>query len=326
MAKDITGAASDITNSINTVRQNNQANQLSSQMDNSGNYAPRAALVSPGSNPITGAINSLRPGMNTQGSAPVTDTGGVPGLELRMAIQKAQRESTGADVENRLKEAEAGYYGAHSQYLQQQPGLQRREQNLLYRQQRDAQTDQEKNADTIPRLSKDIDDSYGPGTFQKFTTALSQDPTGSSLRGSINTTDGKQYWIPSPNGPLFSPEAPKPNPGFWGLGAGPGEMSGEVTMPASAFQGYLSRYQKIQSSPTGRYVPPAATPGPNASPLPGGAGAGGPQIQTIADPNVAAKLPPGTLFRTPQGVIKRVPYSGAPTQGAIPAVTPAPNG
>ena len=98
--------------------------------------------------------------------------------------------------------------------------------------------------------------------------------------------------MPSPNGPLFSPEAPKPNPGFWGLGAGPGEMSGEVTMPASAFQGYLQRYQKIQSSPTGRYVPRAAAPGPNASPLPGGGG----QIQTIADPNVAAKLPPGTPF------------------------------
>ena len=61
-----------------------------------------------------------------------------------MAIQKAQRESTGADVENQLKQAEAGYYGAHSAYLQQQPGIQRKELAMQYRQNRDAQNDQGK--------------------------------------------------------------------------------------------------------------------------------------------------------------------------------------
>jgi hypothetical protein len=69
----------------------------------------------------------------------------------------------------------------------------------------DAQQDMEKNADTIPRLQKDIDDSYGAGTFQKFTTTLSQDPTGATLGGSINTNGGKQYWIPSPKWPAVQP-------------------------------------------------------------------------------------------------------------------------
>jgi hypothetical protein len=80
----------------------------------------------------------------------------------------------------------------------------------------------------------------------------------------------------------------------------------------------MSRYQKIQASPTGRYVPPA---GPNAQmPAIGGNPGGNGTIPTISDPNVAAKLPPGSLFKTPQGVIKKVPVS------AIPSATPAPTG
>jgi hypothetical protein len=301
-------------------------------MDNSGNYAPRAALVSPGTNPITGAINAVRPGTNTQGTAPVVATGGVPGLELQMAVKKAQQESQGAAIENQLKQAQTGYYGAHARYMNAQPAMQRQQMQMQYKQQRDAQNDMEKNADTIPRLQKDIDDSYGAGTFQKFTAALSQDPSGASLRGSINTKDGKQYWIPNPNGPLFSPEPPKPNQGWFGsgIGAGPGEMSGEVTMPASAFQGFVGRYQKITQSPTGRYVPPAGQGGggPGVPSTGGGAGGNG-QIPTISDPNVAAKLPPGSLFRTPQGVIKRVPAAGVgqgTVPGAMPSPLPSPNG
>jgi hypothetical protein len=324
LGKGITDAASDISNAVKTAQQNSQANQVASQMDNSGNYAPRAALVSPGTNPITGAINAVRPGTNTSGSAPVQATGGVPGLELQMAVKKAQQESTAATAENQLKGAQTDYYGAHADYMRQQPGIQKAANTAAAKAARESQVDAEKNADTIPRLQKDIDDSYGQGTFQKFTTALSQDPTGASLRGSINTQDGKQYWNPLPNGPLFMADTPpKPNAGWFntGIGGGPGEMSGETTMPASAFQGFLQRYQKIQGSPTGRYVPPPGAP-PATTPGSGTGSGGNGQIPTISDPSIAAKLPPNTVFRTPQGVLKKVP----PAPGANPAVTPSPNG
>src|SRR6266699_2280417 len=88
----ISSAANSIGGAIKQAGQDRQYNQLSSQLANSGNYAPRAGLWEPGTDPITGAINTIRPGLQTTGTAPVVATGGEQGLKARLAIMNAQRE------------------------------------------------------------------------------------------------------------------------------------------------------------------------------------------------------------------------------------------
>src|SRR5258707_7670964 len=87
----ITSAGKSIGGAIKQAGQDRQANQIASQLANTstydpttgqyGGYSPRAGLVSPGIDPITGAINSVGQGVPTGGTAPKVMTGGVQGLQ-----------------------------------------------------------------------------------------------------------------------------------------------------------------------------------------------------------------------------------------------------
>jgi hypothetical protein len=296
-------------------------------MLNSGANAPRAALVDPGTNPQTGAPNAPPPsGVSTSGTAPQQASGGVAGLQMRMAIQKAQQESQNnaseqglrnaqtqnlqnetslragsTNAENALKKSQTNYYNQRAGADAQELAKEKAQQLAL------------KNADTMPRLEKDIDSAYGKGTTSGFFNSIvSSGVDPGTLRGRIEKQNGEDVWTPDPKGPLITPEPPKPTQAWMnnplGIGAGPGKMSTVTSTPASmpfaAFQGYMGRYQNIQNATNGMYVPP----GSNVPGSGGGGGAAAPTgNQTVATVQTQADidaLPPGAPFKGPDGVIR----------------------
>jgi|SRR5215469_6647409 len=77
----------DLVKAINAMRIQGQQNAIANQILNTQN-PPRAGLVAPGVNPVTGQANVIRPGTPTLGTPP--QTGGVG--ELAMRQQVAQQD------------------------------------------------------------------------------------------------------------------------------------------------------------------------------------------------------------------------------------------
>src|SRR5260370_309172 len=125
LGRGISSFGDSIGSAIQRAGQDRTANQLSSQLANSGNYAPRGGLVSPGIDPITGAINTIKAGTpesvatqggvvgmvpQTRGTAPVVATGGEQALKARLAIANAQREAQGGSaIDIALKNAQIAH-------------------------------------------------------------------------------------------------------------------------------------------------------------------------------------------------------------------------
>lgn len=253
---------------------------------NRGAYAPRASLIAPGVNPATGAVNSVAPGVSTQPTAPQTFTGGQSALENAIAVKKAQQEATGQTFENTLRQAQAQNQqsqaagqtvrsmadiikaNAYRQNLQNKPVQ-------LTPQQKQAQLDAEKNADTVPRIVTDLKNMTTPEEAKQWIAGVMN---GTLKRGSISNG----IWTPDPNGPLVSPSQNLAKPpgnksdGFLGIGASPGSYSEDdasPNQPIDAIQPFMDRYQKVKAA-GGRYVPQGQGGGPpagnpNAGSVPG---------------------------------------------------------
>jgi len=73
----------DIVKAIGNMIQQNRMNAVANQILNTQN-PPRAGLVAPGVNPVTGTANVIRPGTPTLGTPP--QTGGVGELQMRQAM------------------------------------------------------------------------------------------------------------------------------------------------------------------------------------------------------------------------------------------------
>jgi hypothetical protein len=332
ISEGVSSASKSLSGAIKQAQEDYTANQLAGQMLNSGANAPRAALVAPGNNPQTGAPNQAPPpSVPTQGTAPQVATGGTAGLQMRLAIQKANQESQTNQSEMALRRAQAQNLqgeqplrAAQTRYWNQRADV---DQSDLARQKAEALA--LKNADTMPKLQQSIDAAYGKGTTSTFFNSIvsgGMDPN--TLRGRIELQDGNHVWISDPKGPLITPNPPQANKGMplTGWGAGPGSAEGLTTMPFNAFQGYLSRYSAIQQSPNGMVVPPGSN-------VPGQGGAltnaGGTNVPVVKNAQDYNSLPPGqyrdpatgqvgTQYRDPTGVVRIKP--NAPT--AVPGATP----
>lgn len=285
----ISALGSSIGRAIEETRQNSVANQIGSQMANSGDYAPRAGLVSPGTNPDTGDENTIAPGTDTTGTAPAKFTGGYKGLQLQTAIDSMKRQNANTQSEIGLRNAQSGYYGAHTDYLNKQSDINQQRADTYSK-----NAANKANQDTVPKLSTELNDTFGKGAAPKILSTFGKDP--SAYRGDTQTINGEDVWVPNPNGSMFSPNAPKPNPadkgGLFGIGAHPEQpqpLNGdEILIPWSDAQSYMKRYQNAQS-PSGQ---------PQAQ------GGNLPQVNSAQD---YSQVPSGARYQDPQGNIRIKP-------------------
>lgn len=77
--------------------------QLANQLMNTGDTAPRAALVNPGVSPLTGDPNAIGPNVATTGSAPFS--GGTSGINEAMKVAQLKKQLVDTDYEKALKES-----------------------------------------------------------------------------------------------------------------------------------------------------------------------------------------------------------------------------
>jgi hypothetical protein len=292
-----------LSHGLGQMRQNQVADQMSQSLANSGAYAPRAGLVSPGRSPITNSLNTIASGVPTAGTAPMSGGGGgMLGYQMRQAAGNM-------GMENALKRAQIGYYGAHGASALQNAatteGLRQMQEDQIRHNintggagaktaaaqaQRDAlkqaQKDAEANADTVEKVVKQFNETHSTPAA-KYWDAW-KNKTG--FQGSVQ--DGK--WVGDPNGPSFSPT---------------GNASDAV--PMAELQASLDRVKKINDA-GGRLVPPIKMPAQSAG------GGNAPRVTNAAD---YAALPPGSAYYAPNGDLKRKP--GAPI--AQPTSDPDPN-
>lgn len=199
---------------IQGFRQNKMADELSGQMANSGTYAPRAAMVNPGSqtgdmssnpsNPygVNPATQGAYPGTNA-GSAPIQVGGGVQGLQMRMAIQNMKNQQANQQSEIAARNAQIPYYQAHTRYMNEQTAnipTKTELANERIQQKRQQEQDKlaEKNMDSPDKLKKEIEDIAGPGKAQSILNAPEGGHQGRVVNG---------QWQNDPNGNMFSPDA-----------------------------------------------------------------------------------------------------------------------
>ncbi len=322
-AQGIEQAGQALTQGLQQARQDNIANQVSRSLVNSGAYAdqnsganaPRAGLVSAGTNPITGAVNRVAAGVPTAGTAPVGGGGGMLGFQLRNALANQ-------GVERDLKRAQIGYYGAHGaaalQGAASNESWRKSEQDRADAQaaairaatagggpaaartqaqaQRDAlmqaQKDAEAKAQTPETLMRDFDVNHGKGAAQSFYDAYTNN---TGARGDFS--GGK--WIGNPNGPLFTAD---PEAQAYGQ---PPNAADIKAVPITELDAYRTNLQKVQAA-GGRIVPPivmpAQAPGQSA-PAQGGSV---PTFQTTQQA-LQSGLPRGSPFQDPTGTIRYMP-------------------
>lgn len=279
-----------LTQGLQQMRQNQVANQVS----NSGAYAPRAGLVNPGTNPITGALNRISPDVPTGGTAPMS--GGILGLQLRNQVANQ-------GMENALKRAQIGYYGAHGAAALQGAATTEgyrtmQEQQIQHnidtggagaktaaaQSQRDAlkqaQKDAEANADTVEKVVKQFNETHSTPAA-KYWDAWKNN---TGFQGSVQ--NGK--WVGDPNGPSFSPTG-----------------NASDALPMTELQASLDRVKNINAA-GGRLVPAIKMPAPQAA-LPQAQGGG--NMPTFQTPQQAQQsgLPSGSPFKDPSGTIRYMP-------------------
>jgi len=327
-ARGLEQAGEGLAQGLQQARQNSIADAVSQSVANSGAYAPRAGLVSPGTNPITGAINSVAAGVPTAGTAPISGGGGgMLGFQLRNAMANQ-------GIENALKRAQIGYYGAHGASAIQNAATQE-----AYRQAQEArlgaqtnalntgggpqgaadrtaqaaalkqaQKDAQANYDDYPRIYKDLKDIYGADA-DKWLQGLQ----GGTL--TIGRIENGQ-WITDPKGTVASASPTLQQPpanksqGVFGIGANPGSYSAddaEPHAPIAAMQPFLDRTKRVISAPNNRFVPPVVMPA-QAAGQPAAQAQGG-DIPTFQTPDQARQsgLPSGSPFKNPAGQVLYMP-------------------
>jgi hypothetical protein len=303
LAQGIQSLGQSIGHGIEEARQNSIANQIGtqsgygdSQAANSGAYAPRAGLISPGDVPGTDASNYIPSGVPTAGTAPAPAkfTGGYKGLELKMAIDALRNRTANTQSEMDLRRAQGEYYGAHTNAIQENADTAAAREAAYEQSLRDKAN--QKDADSIQKLNSELTTTYGKNTAPHILGALQQDPTGAQHRGDIQTVDGQEVWVPNPNGKTFIPDAPQPTPedkgGIFGLGAHPAQpkpLSGtEIKIPWEKAQQYQKRYDSVTSGNQ-----PAA--------------AGGGNLRQVTNAQDYAQVPSGSQYQDPQGNIRTKP-------------------
>lgn len=216
LAQGINSLGTSIGKAIEEGRQNQVANQIATQNNmgpvtaaaNSGAYAPRAALVDPGAMPGTDDTNVIDPGVSTAGTAPARApfTGGLSGLQLQIAIDAAKRQSAGLGSEIALRQAQAGYYGAHADTIQQQLGINQQRADAY--QQGVNQRAQAQPQVTIQGFTKQAQDLLGKDKAQPWLDSITG---GTQLqRGNVvNVPESpgapaKKAWYPDPGGDSYS--------------------------------------------------------------------------------------------------------------------------
>lgn len=244
----LTGAAKDIQDAINQQKMNKVANQLM----NSGDYAPRAGLVSAGVDPATGKPNTIGADVSKVGTMP--RTGGLTEYTLR---EKANEQN----IINQLRQAQTvealqrfsnrGTTPALTPYQQLQEQHYQTEQQRLAQERdqknQDALTKsvrawQEKNAQTLETLAKEVDTKYGKGASEDLFNSWSNGTMG---RGDPDPNNPGSY-IYNPNGQFYYT-----NPEY--------DQNGKVTKPARALKTYefedLLRRKKDIEDAGGRLLP-----------------------------------------------------------------------
>jgi hypothetical protein len=259
-----------IGRAIEESRQNSIANQIGSQMANSGDYAPRAGLVSPGTNPLTGDENTITPGTDTTGTAPAKFTGGYKGLQLQTAIDSLKRQNQNTASEIGLRQAQAGYYGAHTNYINKQSDINQQRANT-YQQSINQKTNP---GLSIQSWSKQASDLLGkdkaPGWTRVITGGLP------FQRGDVGS-DGT--WRPSATGSMYS------------YGDNPDDLATNAA-PAQDIETLDQQFSKVGS-------------GGGSAPQPQGHGGGNiPQVRTAQD---YANVPSGQQYIDPNGVTRIKP-------------------
>jgi hypothetical protein len=306
LAEGISSAGKSIAGGINQYHQDKTANQIGSQMANSGAYAPRAALVSPGTNPITNAINAIPPGLNTQGSAPAQFTGGAQGLQMQLDVgnlqnrqQRLQQElQGGAPIDQALKQAQIGNYNSSSRYhnyLATNPEMQRQ-------QWRRADIDAQKNMDSPTKMANEIDHLYGTGSTGTIINAI-------NTTGGANGRIENGNWVGDPNGPLWSA-----SPHVQNYTGNVTEEQAKPYFPNTVLDAYKQRLQNMPK-PGGGATPGTASPLPTGNvgaPPPAAGGQGAPvRINSQAE---FEQLAPDTPFIGPDGKPRRKPLVGGALQ------------
>jgi hypothetical protein len=305
-----------LSHGLGQMRQNQIADQVSQSLANTGAYAPRAGLVSPGTNPITKSLNTIAAGTPTTESWPASYTGGgMLGLELRNKL-------TSQSKENALKTAQIGSFGAHGAAALQGAATMegyraaeearlkaqtdalnsgrdpasiaaQRQEEVDYRQQvREA----EAHADTMEKLKGDVE-SVHPGAFKQFGAVLSSGNRKGLFQGDFDK-DGN--WQGDPNGSLITADP--------SAGTGHPTAAQITAMTPNEFEYFAGRAKNITSSPSGRYVAPVARRAQAPGPAPAQAQGGGniPTFQT-PDQAKASGLPSGSPFKNPQGQVLYMP-------------------
>jgi hypothetical protein len=276
LAQGIQSLGQSIGHGIEEARQNSIANQIGSQQANSGAYAPRAALVDPGSNPdLPGTSNYIPGNVPTGGTAPAQFTGGYKGLQLQNAIDSLRYQRANTASEIGLRQAQGEYYGAHTQAIQEQADTARRRANTY--QQSVTQRGQRQPQEKLPtpvELSKDIKDL---GVPQGWSSVLSGNIP--YQRGDLDA-DGN--WKPN-----------VPTGAYYSYGQSPEELAANAA-PKDTIDQLQAKFDKMKYG--------GAQGGGNQ---PAAAGGG----QRLS-PQQAAQLPPGTIFTGLDGKQYQVPSNG----------------
>lgn len=319
------------------------ANRTGSAIENSMAYAPRAALVAPGVSPTTGAANVVTPtgapnmavtGLSAQnpnpvpfstaGTAPAAYYGGREGLPFLQQQLKTYQSQGNQDLEDALTKAKTQYTTAQTAALganqlikteaqriaQQRADQQSPEAKAAALAQKQAQLDAEKNADTLPRLYKDLQNQ----TSKEEATTWQNAFAGNGLtRGKFVTDGGTTYFVSDPNGPVVSASDTLKKPptntrgGFFGIGGQPAytESDAYPSAPYDAMAPFADRYQKIQAA-GGRYVPPVvppATTGQTTAPT----APNQPSTAAVAPDRDSAQ--PGQAYLAPDGTTRIKPQT-----------------
>lgn len=323
--------------SIKAAQADQVANSLASQLANSGNYAPRAALVNPGVDPLTQSINTVKagvPGASTIGGAisrvggggspgnpygvdvvtqgvypgsdvgtpPVVAKGGEAGLRLRIALENLKREAAGGTpLQQAVERARLENTQAHTDYLRtipeenRQDRLDKQRQAQQDREDRLQMQENEKNADTIPKLTTEIEKTTGSGTTaqwtQDFITPYGHRGTFKNGTWVNDPQNGDYYALPSnETAGVAGNQIPDGTPR---------DQIGTVTTLDNA-QRWKQRAQRIAEA-GGRYVEPLKS---RASTTPGGGGS----IPSVTNLNDVSQLPTNVpTFRDPNGYIRQNP-------------------
>jgi hypothetical protein len=331
-----------IPGAIQSAQADKTANSLSSQLANSGNYAPHAALVNPGIDPITQSINTVKGpagnpfGVNpatqgaytgSSGTPPVVAQGGMEGLKARIAIANLQREqSGGTPVQQAIEQARLANTQSSTANSQSEIAHRTWQEN----QQEQDRIDAKQRAEDIrTQAAWDKGHTHTPATLASDIIKTSPGKDAEPWQTSLTGNTGHQgsfvngVWKNDPqNGAMYSVDDIDGNGGIPD-GTPQNQMKNYVGIDTA--KRWRSTYDNIQQN-NGSWIEPRPNAGGGGAQAGGGGGGGaqagggggggaqtpsaggGGSIPKLTDPSQVNQLPSTTqYFQTPDGRVKNNP-------------------